>query len=366
MKEIEKFFKSPIKGLRRHWGNPKFGFVLMAALFAVFAIGSLCDGAIHSFIFGSGGTAMALMVVLPAPAFNAAPAAGATITLDVPIREPKRIHGIALRFVGYSNTNAKLIASAVVSKIRVIVDTEEKMTIKPALLRKFEEFFNANADTMDVSEIFIPFSHHLDPTRGWGLAQIGEILINVEFVNPLPANTTVTDVQAKLIYVPLQNHVPRGDVYVTRYFTQANPIDQWNEIPDLKYNEVVAVSHLYFDHAGVTEVEAWLGSKKLWHATKEEILFYMQKHPIYRQPSGVSHVVIAGQATTSAGGLFVPFDLFGQMAESFPLFADGARQDFKLKYKLENALVAAAPFDLMAQAIERDSKVYAQSASTKA
>jgi len=297
-----------------------------------------------------------MLISRPAPEFNRSPAAGATLQLIVPINEPKRLHAITLRAIGYSNTNAELIASAVIDRVRVITDADIKCNHKPSLTRKVDEFFNSNADTLNVSQVAIMFSRHLDPSRGWGFANIGQLLLEVDVIGTLPANTTFTGLKAFQHYVPLGAQVPRGDVYVNNFFTQAVPVAGWNTIQNLNYSGIINASFLFLDAANITEVKIKLGSREVWSGTKEDALFWMRRNPLYKVGSGTTHAVVAGQTTTSTGGFPVPLDAFGQMPDGLPLFVNGVRQDFTIEYYVDTGISAAAAFDIYAEGVERDNK----------
>jgi hypothetical protein len=307
-----------------------------------------------------------MLISRPAPEFNSAPAAGATITLKVPISEPKRLHALTLRAKGFSNTNQVLIASSVVREVRLLADSDLKCRWKPSLLRKFEDFFNSNSDTLPVNEIMVPFSRHLDPDRGWGTSNIGEMLLEVDCITPLPANTAFSALKAYQHYIPLDAPVPRGDVYLASVFAQPVPVAGWNTIQNLPYQQILALTHLLFDNPAITEVKISLGSRELYHATKEDVLAWMEWNPVYKVPSTCTATAIDGQAVVSTGPFFVPLDVFGRMAESMPVFAGGVRQDVTIEYFWDTNVNAVAAFDIMAQALERDTKIVQPVAAGKA
>lgn len=307
-----------------------------------------------------------MLISRQAPEFNAAPAAGATISLKVPINEPKRLHALTLRGVGYTNTNTLLDLKAMIREVRLLADTDLKCRWKPSLLRKFEDFFNSNGDTLPLNQVMVPFSRHLDPDRGWGFANIQELLLEIDVITPYPANSSFTALKCYQHYIPLDAPVPRGDVYLASVFSQPVPVAGWNTIQNLPYQQILALTHLMFDNPAITEIKVSLGSRELWHATKEDILAWMEWNPIYKVPSTTTHVAIAGQAVTSTGVFFLPLDVFGRMAESMPVFAGGVRQDVTIEYYWDTNINAVAAFDIMAQALERDTKIVLPVAAGKA
>jgi hypothetical protein len=266
------------------------------------------------------------------------------------------LDGITLRAIGYSASTAELIASGVVDRIRLLWDGDLLCTFKPSLLRKFQEIFNANADTLAVSKIYVPISRHLDPDRGMGFRDIKQqFMIEADVIGTYPANTTFTDLKINLAFHPQSAQRRRGDIYACTVLSQPTPTAGWNVIEPFQYNRVSALTKLYFDATNITEIKIWLGSKLAYHRVKEDALFDLQVNPIYKNPSGITHAVVAGQTTTSTGGFPVVLDDYGRVNDSFPLVDEnGRRIDVKVEYYVDTGLASAAGFDIMAEGIIPD------------
>lgn len=307
-----------------------------------------------------------MLSVIKADEFNAKPSAGGRITLKIPTKQPFLLDAITLRGVGYTNLNTELLLSSVINRVVIKQDTFDKCIIDPALQRKLDDFYNANADTLALSQMLVPFNRYLNPNTGWGVGDIGQLVLEVQCKDTFPVNTTFTDLKALIAVHPIDAPVPRGNVFVQTVIPVQDVVGGWNQINDLQYYGVIAITKLLFDAANVTQVEIYLNDRIVYQKQKNEALFHLQVNPIYKIPSTCTYTEVAGQAVTSTGPFPVVLDDFGLTGDSMGIFDANGRMRVKIRYYVDTNVAAAASFNILAEGIERGAQANAPVAAGRA
>lgn len=292
--------------------------------------------------------------------------AGRTLIFDLDDGTPKIIHAIDFRGIGYTNTNTELDLSTVISQVRLLQDTQEKAIFIPSLQRKLDDFMNANADTLKISHMRVPFNRFLDPGRGWGNRNYGKLLLEVKMVSGYPANTDCSDIKALIHYTDVGEKLNRGNVYVQTVLPQPAPVAGWNQINDLQYYGISDITKILFDNPAITEVEIYRGTELRYQKQKADALFELQQNPLFKVPSTCTHLEVAGQAVASTGPFPAMIDQFAQPGSAFPLFIGGERQQIKVRYKWDTTVNAVAAFNILVEGIENDVQKQGTSAIARA
>lgn len=307
-----------------------------------------------------------MLSTIQADEFNAKPAAGSTITLKIPTRQPFLLDAISLRGVGYTNTNTELLLSSVIDRVTIKQDTFDKCIIDPALQRKLDDFYNSNSDTLAISQMLVPFNRYTNPNTGWGVGDIGQLILSVKCKDTFPANTTFTDLKALIAVHPTEAPVSRGNVFVQTVIPVQDVVGGWNQINDLQYYGVIAITKLLFDATNVTKVEIYLNDRVVYQRQKNEQLFGLQVNPLYKVPSTCTHTEVAGQPVTSTGPFPVVLDDFGLTGDSMGIFDANGRMRVKVRFFVDTTIAAAAAFNILAEGIERGAQANAPVAAGRA
>jgi hypothetical protein len=289
------------------------------------------------------------------PDFNAPVGAGNTISVRIPTSSPALLCGIVLVGTGTSGaTPAELDLSSVIKEVRIMQDQFCKARFKPTLQRKLDSILNSTSDTLSISCMAIPFFRMNVPGSKWGLGDIGQLTLEVEFVNPFPANTVFAGSALKAYwgYNPIVTPQPRGDVFVQTVINVPNPIAGWNRINDLPYQGIVSLTKMLLDNPAITEVKVSLGTREVYNATKKVALFAMENNQLYKVPSTITAPNTAAP-TASIGPFPVILDDLGDPGDFMPLFINGVRQEVIVEFFWDTAINAVAAFDILAEGIER-------------
>lgn len=336
--------------------NPR----LIMALFATLVVAvSFCLNGFElnaSAFVGLG--VMGMLIKEEAPDFDTPIAAGATSNLRLPIENPMSLDGVLIRGVGYTANTTELDLKTVIDEVRILADQDTVFIVDPTYRRKWEDFLNANSDTLPLNSLMIMFNNFLNPTLGWGVGDFKQLTLQVKMKNPFPANTACTALKAYLGYHPLAGHKPRGNVLVeAKIPVPKTPVAGWNKINDLPYQEVSMLAGLLFDNPAITEVRISRGGRKVYHLNKAAQLAYLCQNPLFKVPSTCTHADVSGQAVASTGPFPVVFNDFGPTDDMMPFFEGDVRQTIKVEYYWDTNVNAVADFNIWALALQRDPNI---------
>lgn len=257
----------------------------------------------------------------------------------------RRINGILLRVEGTKTGQGVTdpTFAEYIEYVEILQDGKAVSRFVPALQAKAESYKNSNDDTLGTACMVIPFMHPGYPWSAWGTADISKLVIAAKIAGANPTGKTLTRIKGSYNYTPVETPVPRGDVFVSNVVQTQLPSVGWNRFSDVEVKDIIAPTMLIFNNADVEEVRVSIGSRTVYHMTKEDALEELAHNPIYKVP--------ATDPTTIAE-FPVMFDVMG-FASDFPsLIENGVRRPLNIEYKIKSGATPAV-IDILVEGLQR-------------
>jgi hypothetical protein len=240
-----------------------------------------------------------------------------------------------------------LFAEDCIEYVQLVVDSEIKATFKPGSLRKLNSTDNITRDLPDKSIMRIPFAHVWHVWSQWGTKDIGQLQVQVKIKDSVNIAGTFTKLTGCYRYVPVAVSQVRGDVLLQTDIPVTNVIAGWNEINDLPWQRVVALTKLLFDSAAITQVKIKVGDALVFNQTKREIAFDLQRSPQYRVPDVFDFfIAVLDDRAAIEDFVYIVGDENGVPA----------RRNVQVEFFWDTTIAAPAPFYILAQGLERGAK----------